>query len=791
MSRRAVKNLKSLLAAGVAASPMMALAPAPVFAQDDAASRDEIVVSARRRDESLQDVPIAVTAVSGDQLEKVGAADITYLSQSVPNVTLEVSRGTNSTLTAFVRGIGQQDPVAGFEAGVGIYVDDVYLNRPQSTVLDIYDVERVEVLRGPQGTLYGRNTIGGAVKYVTRRLGDERLLRVRASGGTYGQRDVIATGVMPVSEEFSLGGSVAYLAREGYGENLTTGAENYDKNVLAFRASGEYDSGNLFFRLSGDWLKDTSNPKGGHRLIDGLFSGAPVLSDIYDSQGALTGDNEAKSYGGAFHVELKLNDQWTLKNIASLRRDEHIQQIDFDALPAIDVDVPVIYENEQFTEEFQILYQGDAVSGVAGVFYIDANAADNFDVRLSTIIPTLNANTIGDIDTNSWSIFGDFTFDLEQIIGLQGVELAVGGRYTSDKRGGKVLRRTLFGDGEAFGGTPFVFATTSDFDAEEKFTDFSPRASLAWSPNPEHNFYVSYAQGFKGGSFDPRGQTSAVTATGLDVDGDGVGGTENDVFEFMKFDPETVDTYEAGWKARLAGGRITSNAAFFYSDYKNVQIPGSQGATDPLTGLPTFIGVTTNAGAAELYGVEWEGTFLVGEDMLGSGDSFLLSWGGGWIHAEYTEFLVSIGGVLTDVSDLRVVQNTPEFTGAITANYGHPMRLFGHDGEFNFINSVSYKSRTNQFEIPNAFIDQGGYGLYDASLVWTSDDGRLQLALHGKNLTDREYRVAGYSFVAQNQDGSFITTATGDLVPTLGKEGVLTAFYGAPRTVTGTIQVQF
>ena len=125
-------------------------------------------------------MPIAVTAYSGEALERQGAIDITDLSDTTPNVTIETSRGTNTTLTAFIRGVGQQDPVAGFEAGVGLYLDDVYLNRPQAAVLDIYDVERIEVLRGPQGTLYGRNTIGGAIKYVTRRLA--RRARASASG---------------------------------------------------------------------------------------------------------------------------------------------------------------------------------------------------------------------------------------------------------------------------------------------------------------------------------------------------------------------------------------------------------------------------------------------------------------------------------------------------------------------------------------------------------------------------------------------------------------------------------
>ena len=162
------------LTAFTAPAAVVAQAGAPATeasANDDAGA--DIVVTARRREESLIDVPISVTAISGDALTRQGAVDITALQDKAPNMTLQVARGSNSTLIAFIRGIGQQDPVWGFEPGVGLYVDDVYVARPQGAVLDIFDIDRVEVLRGPQGTLYGRNTIGGAIKYVTRRLGHD------------------------------------------------------------------------------------------------------------------------------------------------------------------------------------------------------------------------------------------------------------------------------------------------------------------------------------------------------------------------------------------------------------------------------------------------------------------------------------------------------------------------------------------------------------------------------------------------------------------------------------------
>jgi iron complex outermembrane receptor protein len=343
---------------------LMAL-PATTIAQSgseegtEAGVIEEVVVTAQRREEKLMDVPTAVTAFTGEELEQFGVQDITYLSQSSPNTTLKVSRGTNSTLTAFIRGVGQQDPVAGFESGVGIYLDDVYLNRPQTAVLEVYDVERIEILRGPQGTLYGRNTIGGAIKYVTRRLSEDTEIGVRGRIGNYNMLDLTVTGSVPLGDTFRIGGSVAKFTRDGFGDNQKLdGLENYNKDWLGLRLSAEWEPGDdWFFRLAADYMEDDSDPRQGHRLTVGNISGAPILDDEYDTRAGLNNpiqDVEAK--GVSFLGEWAMNDLIQWRTILASRDDESWTPIDFDSLPVADLDVPAVYENEQTSAEACIIW---------------------------------------------------------------------------------------------------------------------------------------------------------------------------------------------------------------------------------------------------------------------------------------------------------------------------------------------------------------------------------------------------------------------------------------------------
>jgi len=765
---------RALLLAGAAGLAAYAV---PAAAQDTAAdeaaatAEDEgvIYVTARRREEKLIDVPLSVTAISGDTLAKQGVQDITQVAQQVPNITLEVSRGTNTTLTAFIRGVGQQDPVAGFEAGVGLYVDDVYLNRPQAAVLDVYDVERIEVLRGPQGTLYGRNTIGGAIKYVTAPLPDDLSLKVRGTYGSYDQADLIVTASTPIGDSFKIGASGARLSRGGFGQNLTLGTENYNKDVWAARGTIEFESGIVKARLSGDYVKDNSEARQGHRFIPGLRSGAPVLDDVFDTRAGLNiVDQEVEAYGGALNIAIELTDTLTFKSITGYREDSSTTPIDFDSLPAVDLDVPAIYENDQFSQELQLLYEGDKLSGVLGFYYLDANAFTAFDVALFTTLNGLTAQTLGDVDTETWSVFGDFTYDLTDTLSV-----SVGGRYTNDKRTSLVLRRTFLGGfSNLFGGTGAVIATTSNFTGSATFEDFNPRASISWQPTPDHNLYFTYSQGFKGGGFDPRGQTTACRNP--------TGGacTPEQVYDFLAFDPETVDSYEVGYKASLLDNRLNISLAGFLGKYKDVQIPGSVGFDANGDGVnESFIGITSNAASADVNGIEFEGNALVGRDFAGEGSRFTVNWSLGIIDAKFNTFIDAFG---RDVASQRVFQNTPD----VTAHMGFDMGLPLAGGIVDFIGTAALRSDASQFEVPNPFLDQDGFVLVDASIVYTSDDGRYSLGVHGKNLFDKEYIVAGYNFVAGGTGGA-------PFVPTLGREGTLTGFYGDPRRVFVTAQVNF
>jgi iron complex outermembrane recepter protein len=761
MNKFAIRSVKACAAAAAAlcAVPAVLAQDAPAAKPAVSGGLEEVVVTARRREEQLQDVPIAITAFSGEALLLRGAADIGELAQTVPSVTLEASRATNSTLTAFIRGVGQQDPLAGFEQGVALYVDDVYIARPQGSLLDIYDVDRIEVLRGPQGTLYGRNAVGGAIKYVTRRLADEPELNLKASFGTYGQMDLVGIGSMPLGEMFRIGGAVAYLTRDGYGDNVTTGRENYDKDVLGFRLSAEFlPSDDLSVRIAYDNTDDTSNAVAGYRPFPGAVSGSPVLNDLRDtasgapnqpSTAGINGNNEVETEGTSLTIDWAISDRWTFRSITAYREDYTESIIDFDSLEVMDFDGQVIYDNDQFSQELQVLYSSDRLNVVTGLYYLDAGASNDFDVVLGQLVGGIGvtAFTGGSVDTEAWSIFADATYDLTDQWAL-----SLGGRYTEDERTADVFRANYLGIGSPFFGNAAapLLAVSSDFKADRTYTNFSPRVNVSYRFSDDATAYAGYSEGWKAGSFDPRG-ANLVTP------------------EVEKgFDPEVLDSYEIGFKTTWLDGRARTNVAFFYSEYQDMQIPGSVGIDSDGDGVNDgFVGTVTNAAESTITGVEVEGNLLVT-------DALSLQFALSLLDTKIDEWIVN--GI--DVSNQREIQNTPETMAYLGLTYSTDI----FEGAANFNVNASYRDDVSQFEITNALIDQEAVTLLNASVVWTSPSGQWLLGLYGKNLTDEDVRTSGYCF------GNPATTGCPSA---LGLENNVTVFYAAPRTFTGTVGFRF
>jgi len=735
----------------------------------------KVIVTARRRAELIQDVPGAVTAISAAELEKQAIPDITALTEKVPNTTLKASRGTNTTLTAYIRGIGQQDPVAGYEQGVGIYLDDVYLARPQGALTDIYDLERIEVLRGPQGTLYGRNTIGGAVKYVTRKLAPKPTGDFKATIGNYGQKDLVLKGSTPVGDILRLGATVGTFNRDGYGRNVVNGRENYDKDVLAGRFSAELaPNSDIFVRFTADKTVDKSEPKQGYRLTPGPApANLAPLSDEYDTRANLYTVNghsqKVTTEGASLLMEYTIDPTLSVKSITAHRKSKSYAPIDFDSLAAPLWEAPSIYSDRQTSQEFQLTYTGSRWQGVAGVFYMKTNAFNEFDV-LYNAAGGLSLLTRDDIDTETWAVFADASYSLTDTFNL-----TLGGRYTSDERSAAVFKATYLGlagspnlgnPGAIIFGPPNTNLGKNDLNRTDK--KFTPKVGFGWKLAPEHNLYSTFSKGFKGGMFDPRMDLVAT------------GGPNSPASQLKRrgVDPEEVSTTELGLKSALDGGRLQTNAAVFYTDYKNVQIPGSIPTFAADGSVNGFAGSLTNAGKAKIKGLELEAiAYLTNQLSVNAMYSY--------IDAEYKEWLVANGAGLANIAPSTEFQNTPRNAANIGVSYDWPFAVAGRNGSLSLSNSVSYKSRVYQTEIAratgiasldatipgNLSLAQDGFALWDAGLVWTSADRKIQVGLHGRNLTDRRYKVAGYNFS--------------------GFSNSVTAFYGDPRTVRATVNVKF
>ncbi len=707
-------------------------------AVSDATTLDKITVTARKREETIQEVPIAVTAFTPETLDKLNVQDLADLDAQVPNLTIYAARGSSSTATAYIRGVGQADPLWGVDPGVGIYLDDVYIARPQGALLDVFDVGRIEVLRGPQGTLYGKNTIGGAIKYISRALPTETEGFAQLTVGNYNQLDAKA------ALGGSIGGpdsglrarvSVASMNRDGFGTTLLNGQEVSDKEINAARFQlGAYAGDDLDFQFALDWLDDQSGVRGAKMLAPNPLAPAyPPLDDRYDIRSGMPNVNDTTMKGASATVNWRPNDNWVFKYVIAKRESDTETNIDFDTTPLKLVDVRAFYSDSQVTNELQANYDaGGRARGVMGLYSFDGDAGgqvlNHFFNPLAppALTNPLYGDTQGVVNTKSFAVYADWTFDLTDRL-----KLDVGARYTDEDKHAIALNRFYL--------TPTYetsWGTAANFDKTVNFKNVSPKVSLDYEITDDIMIYGLASRGFKSGGYNIRANTTAVPRSG------------------EPFDDEQVDSYEIGSKMAFFDQTLFLNLAAFHNVYKDIQLSVFTSYTLP-NGSQSFFGDFTNAGKGTVNGAEIEYQWLPNEHWLISGNL-------AWLDAKYDEFITS--GV--NVADSQRFTIAPEFSGALNVEWRTPL---ANGGNLSARVGYSYQSEVWPTTDLSPAIKQDGYGLVGAGVIWKVNDS-WQLSLQGSNLADEEYRTTGYNIAAY---------------------GVLTGFYGPPRQYSLTARYDF
>lgn len=600
------KNIVKLMLLGSVAFmavPAMAQQALPeVITSSDDTGLGDIVVTAQKRQESVQTVPLAITALTGDNLAGRNIVSVAGLASSVPNMTFGAYGGA---ARISIRGIGFDNIGQGQEGRVAYHLDGVYISRPADVLGTFYDVERVEVLRGPQGTLYGRNATGGSINVVTRAPTDQWEGYVRAGYGNYSA----------ITSEGALGGPiapgvrfrVAYTLehRDGFGENVVTGSEIDNARRRGARATLSFDLGSSGkLDLAGDYYREKDRNYGNHYLgpanlavvATGLRLGGFVPADVRDVANDFDPINDREAYGFAARAEFDLGGA-TLKSITAYRHSNFAVSIDGDAT-SLPLAIVNYYTNaaRQISQELQVSGTTGQLKYILGGYYfnerIDGGAFIPLNLRLlggpNQFVQGFSG--FGIIRTKAAAAFGQLDYDLTDQL-----TVTLGGRYSWEKH--SVNDRANFNLTVPFPPQVDVSAPTPHVGGNSS-TDkaFTPKAQIAYTPRKGLMFYASASKGFKSGGFDI--------------------GTTNPAFK-----PETLWAYEGGMKGTFADGRVRINAAGFYYDYTNIQVSKV---------LFNTVQILNAAGSA-VYGAEAEITVIPFE-------GFQLDATPAWLHTEYKNF---------------------------------------------------------------------------------------------------------------------------------------------------------
>ncbi|WP_380873950.1 TonB-dependent receptor [Sphingomonas sp. DBB INV C78] len=736
----------SALRFGALVSAAMMVA-APAFAQEAPAAEaesgglEDIVVTAQKRSESLQDTPLAISAVTADTIEARGIRDISNLTAIAPSINVATAPGSSSNTNIFIRGIGDQEPILTSDAPVSLYVDGIVLGRSTGAVFDLVDLERIEVLRGPQGTLYGRNTIGGAVNLISAKPAKEFGGKLKFSYGSFDQW--LARGSIDTGEfgDSGIAMKFSYIHREqdGYVNDLNA-PDNRDPgalNVDALRAAVSYDKGGAV-RI--DYAFDFNQ----RESIAPAFQATIIRPDVLaylnnsvnfggngpqvstDRLGSYFADDAGlltdRVYGHTLTAEIDLSDNLTLRSLTGYRKWRNIDRGDeldgqggvlgFQLDPILFVDgtvqplgvlpVSLFTSNNdrgqhQWTQEFNLLGQlGDKFEYVAGLFYFSEKSFENNNqfplivISDQAAVP-LSTPLIYRHNSKSVAGFAQGKYKFSDQLSLTG-----GIRYTEDKK--HLIQQTPL---------------TRDLTA--KFNKFNWAVSLDFQATDDVLAYARASTGYKAGGFNAR--------------------STNDGYK-----PENLTSFEIGVKSELLDRRLRLNAATYYSIHDDLQLQQFQAGTAGASS------VTVNAGKAEYWGVEAEVQAL-------PVDGLTLSSSVGYIDRKYKEFLIldPISNTVVDVKDTARFPFSSKWTLNASAQYDVPEFDFG---QLSFRVDYNYRSKIyfHPTTVGTPYNDQiagAKRGLLDGRITLSKlalGENEASIAVWGKNLTKKEYRVNGIDF---------------------------------------------
>ncbi|WP_169800198.1 TonB-dependent receptor [Sphingobium amiense] len=723
----------------------IAIGASPSFAQDNAGatgSLEDIVVTAQKRSENLQDVPVAITAVTSARLESAGITSAADLGTVTPNLSLTQVAGT---IQPHIRGVGTDFSGPGVENPVALYVDGVYIASGTSSLLTLNNIERVEVLKGPQGTLFGRNATGGLIHVITKDPGYDPSMALDLSYANYETVTANAYLSAGLADGVAADLAVRYEHQgKGWGTNLFNGRDvNRTDHDFAVRSKLLFEPGDRTkIRFAIDYADrkaaDVQHAYPGYpQSFNNPFFGGPFpLGGPFDTNSNVQGDSRLRSGGISLQINQDLGDV-ALQSITAFRKSRYMFELDLDLTPVQLISCcgadggPV--RARQFSQEFQLSStSGGPLKWVAGAYLFSArDGYENVSIELAapvSFIPGVPAAILlnNRVTTRSAAAFGQASYEI-----LDNTTLTLGGRLTYEKRtiGGT---ESIVAGGVIAAVHPLP-AAGSGFPGKIDFTRFNYRIALDHKFTPDILGYVSYNTGFKSGGYNLNSSANPP------------------------YRPEQIKAAEVGLKTELLDRRLRLNIAAFHYNYSNIQVTNYAGGN-------SLIG---NGAAAKIYGVDFDADLVLGHGLS-------LNGGLGYLHGRFSSYdnapyfngfdgcVTAPGSFCTLSAKGNRVGQSPTWSYNVGANYKTELA----QGALAFSVLYSYSSRW--YASADNFAFQPSYGLLNASVQWTEPSDHLSVRLWGKNLTNEVYATG----IGEANQGVF-------------------RHLGAPRTYGVTLGVKF